>query len=284
MSLTEITAGDFRVRGRSLGGFYTGLHVPELRSLMDVGTALRTGAAAPNLFLSHAHADHLGALPALLGMRALTGVTSPLRVYLPSELVAPLEEMLAVFSTMHRWPMVVEFVPMEPGDVQSMHGNLCVRAIRTFHPVPSLGYVFFRKIKKLKPEFLSLPGPEIGIRRKRGDDIFTTHESREFAYVTDTLPDILDHHPELMTVDTLVMECTFLDEKKSVKDARAGCHIHLDELLPYIPKFQNKAVVLMHFSQIYSPRDIEAIFTARCPGEYRDRFHLFVPIGDVWWD
>lgn len=284
MSLTQIKTGDFTIRGRSLGGFYTGLHVPELRSLLDVGTALRTGAGVPNLFLSHAHADHLGALPALLGMRGLSGVTSPLRVFLPSELVVPLKEMLAAFSTMHRWPMLVDLIPMEPDDVEPMHGNLFVRAIRTFHPVPSLGYIFFKKIKKLKPEYLSLSGQEIGMRRKRGDDIFTHHEAHQFAYVTDTLPDILDHHPELLNVDTLVLECTFFDEKKSVKDARAGCHIHLDELLPYIPKFQNKAVVLMHFSQIYRPTDVQAIFDARCPKEHRDRFHLFMPDGDLWWD
>ena len=60
-AVSEYQLGDITVRGRSLGGFYTGLHVPQYHALFDVGTALRTGASAKNIFISHAHADHLGA-------------------------------------------------------------------------------------------------------------------------------------------------------------------------------------------------------------------------------
>lgn len=285
MSQTTIKTQSGTIIGRSLGGFYTSLFVPEYKSLFDVGTAFRIGASAKNLFLSHAHADHLGALPSLLGMRGLMGVKTPLRVFLPIELSSDLPDLLDAFSKMHRWTFDVEVVPLSPGDVTHVHGDLWVRAIRTLHPVPSLGYVLFRRIKKLKVEYMKLPGSEIGrLRRSGNEDMFTVIERKEFAYLTDTLPDVLIGNPDIFDVQTLVLECTFLNEKKSIQSARAGCHIHLDELLQFIGEFKNDSVVLMHFSQLYSPDDVREVFDARCPAEQRSRFQLLLPNSNQWWD
>ena len=35
------------------------------------------------------------------------------------------------------------------------------------HPVPSLGYQLLRRVKKLRPEYAHLPGPELGVRRSK---------------------------------------------------------------------------------------------------------------------
>ena len=53
----------------------------------------------------------------------------------------------------------------------------------------------------------------------------------ELAYATDTLVSVLDHAPELLDARVLIMECTFLDDRKPVAHARAGCHVHLDEVI-----------------------------------------------------
>jgi len=217
-------------------------------------------------------------------MRGLTGIKEPIKVFMPEDLASELPTALRSFGALHHWPLQVEIIPMKPGDMHDLGGHRWVRAIRTLHPVPSLGFIFFRRVQKLKPEFLELPGEEIRDRRIRGDDLFIQHEYLDFAYVTDTLPEVLDQNPELYNVSTLVLECTFLDERKSIENARAGCHIHLDELLPHIPKFQNESVVLMHFSQLYSPEEVHEVFDARCPPEYRDRFRLFAPKSGPWWD
>ena len=55
---------------------------------------------------------------------------------------------------------------MSPGDELALRGDLRVRAVRTFHPVPSLGYVLVRRVAKLQPELAGLPGPEIAARRR----------------------------------------------------------------------------------------------------------------------
>ena len=282
--VTEINAGALTVRGRSLGGMYTGLHIPELSALLDVGTALRTGAAANHLFLSHAHVDHVGALPSLLGLRGLMGVTAPLKIYFPAVIEAELLSALNSFSAMHHWPFDVVLNPMKPGDELVLKKTLSVRAFKTLHPVPSLGYLFFRRVQKLKDEFKALPGPEIARRRKAGDPLFYAHETLELAYATDTLPEVLDRNPWLFEVQTLIMECTFLDERKSVANARAGCHIHLDQLLDYLPKFSNKNIVLMHFSQLYTPREVERILQTRCSTSFMARCQALVPQENQWWD
>lgn len=282
--ITDISTSRLTVRGRSLGGMYTGLHVPELDALFDAGTALRSACGARNLFLSHAHVDHVGALPTLLGMRGLTGVQRPLRVFAPTEVAEGLPAALAGFSALHRWSLGVEAIAMEPGDEFQLRKDLWVRAFRTFHPVPSLGFLFFRRVNKLREEFKALPGPEIGRLRREGADIFDTAEHLELAYATDTLPEVLRHTPELYRARVTILECTFLDDRKPLAKARAGCHIHLDELLPHAERFENEALVLMHFSQLYRPDEVHALLDARWPSDSRARVRPLAPTGDLWWD
>ena len=114
-------------------------------------------------------------------------------------------------------------------------------------------------------------------------EIVTDQEDRlELAYATDTLISALDHAPELLRARTLIMECTFLDERKSLEAARAGCHIHLDEVVERADQFANEHVVLMHFSQIYRPDEIPGILDARLPPALRAKVIPFAPLGPHW--
>lgn len=280
---TRIDTDRYSIIGRSLGGMYTGLYVPELDVLLDAGTALRCGAAARHLFLSHAHLDHIGALAALIGMRGLMDVPPP-TIYAPAQAAAGIPAILDAFSALHRWPLDCEVVGLEAGDEVQLRRDLWVRAFETFHPVPSLGYLFFDRVQKLRPEFLDLPGPEIGRRRRAGEDLFDTVEHLELAYATDTLPEVLKHTPELFDARVTILECTFLDARKPLAKARAGCHIHLDELLPYAEKFRNEALVLMHFSQLYHPGEVHHILAERWPDGAAVKPRALAPEGGQWWD
>src|SRR5215217_4262932 len=68
--LTTVTAGPYTLRGVSVGGVYTSIAVPELGIVFDAGTSPRSTSAMDTILLSHGHADHIGALPAMLGIRA----------------------------------------------------------------------------------------------------------------------------------------------------------------------------------------------------------------------
>ncbi len=280
--LTEVKAGNYTVRGVSLGGIYTSLMVPEIGTMFDVGIAPRSFAGAKRLFLSHGHVDHIGALASFLGIRALTGKRSPLRVYLPAEIVDDLTAALAVLGGIQRYSLEIEAIGMKPGDEISLGDNLKVRAFRTFHPVPSLGYMFIRRVDKLRPQYRKLAGPEIAKRRLAGDDLFDVSDRLELAYATDTLAKVLDAEPALMDVRTLILECTFLNERKTLKDVHAGCHIHLDELIDRSAQFNNEQLVLMHFSQLYKPAEVHQILAERCPEELRKRLVAFAPESGNW--
>ena len=280
--LTTVTAGPYTLRGVSLGGVYTSIACPELGVLFDAGIPGRSLATADTILLSHGHVDHVGSLPALLGIRALHGKTKPPRVIMPAEIVDDLLAALAALTKLQHWPLHIEAIGMRAGEERELRGDLRVRAVQTFHPVPSLGYMITRKISKLKPEFHDLPGSEIATRRRAGEEMLVHEERAELAYVTDTLVSAFDHSPELYGARVLVMECTFLDSKKTLAGARAGCHIHLDEVIERAAKFTNETIVMMHFSQLYRPDEVAKILDARVPPELRKRIIPFVPDDTNW--
>jgi ribonuclease Z len=280
--LTSVTAGPYTLRGISVGGVYTSIAVPELGVLLDAGASPRSLAAIDTILLSHGHADHVGALPALLGIRALHGKAKPPRIVMPAEIVDDLRAALTSLSKLQRWPLEIDAIGMSPGDELALRADVSVRAVRTFHPVPSLGYVFVRKIAKLRPELVGMAGPEIAARRRAGEEVSVYEERLELAYATDTLVQALDNAPDLLRARVLIVEATFLDERKPLDAARAGCHIHLDEIIERADRFENEHVVLMHFSQLYRPDEIDGVLDARLPPALRRRVIAFAPSGPHW--
>jgi ribonuclease Z len=280
--LTTVTAGPFTLRGVSVGGVYTSIAVQELGLLFDAGIPARSLATIDTILLSHGHVDHIGSLPALLGIRALHGKSRPPRVIMPAEIVPDLVAALATLSKLQRWSLEIEAIGMNPGDELELRGDLRVRAVRTFHPVPSLAYVVVRRVSKLRPEFRDLSGGEIAARRRAGEAMLEHDDRMELAYATDTLVSVFEHSPELLRARVLIMECTFLDARKSLEGARAGCHIHLDEVIERAESFENEVIVLMHASQLYRPEEVATILDKRVPAALRKRIVPFVPDTHHW--
>lgn len=280
--LTSVTAGPYTVRGVSVGGVYTSIAIPELGVLFDAGISPRSAGGIDTILLSHGHADHMGALPALLGIRALSGKTKPPRVVMPAEIVADLEAALSALTRLQRWPLEIDAIGMLPGDEIALRGDLLVRAVRTFHPVPSLAYLLVRRVSKLRADLHGLAGPDIAARKRAGEIVTDLEDRLELAYATDTLVSVLDHSPELLQARVLIIESTFLDDRKTIEAARAGCHIHLDELIERADRFKNEHIVLMHISQLYRPDEVASILDARVPPGLRKRIIPFVPSSPHW--
>lgn len=71
------------------------------------------------------------------------------------------------------------------------------------------------------------------------------------------------------------MECTYLDEKKSIEETRKWGHIHLDEILPYADQFQNQFISLIHLSARYKNQEALKILELKLPSTLREKVHLF---------
>jgi ribonuclease Z len=279
--LTTVKAGAYTIRGVSVGGVYTSLHVPEVDCLFDAGIVARTLVGASNVLISHGHADHIGALPAIFGVRGLLGQPKP-RLFLPEQIREPVAASFEHLSHIQRYKLDADWVGVKPGDEHQLRRDLWVRVFRTHHTVPSVGYQLFRRVQKLRAEYVGMPGREIAERRSAGQELFQTVEHLELAYATDTLIRVLDTCPSLCTTRVLILECSFIDERKSLEQSRAGCHIHLDELLERADAFENEHLVLMHFSQIASPEEVRHTLARRCPKQLLDRVILFAPETGPW--
>jgi ribonuclease Z len=281
--LTEVQAGPYTIRGISIGGVYTSLQVPELNVVLDAGVPLRTFATTDHVFLSHGHSDHASSLGALLGIRGLVGKHSPAQVFLPAEIESAVQEALAALQRLHRSEISVETIPMLPGDTRKVYRDIWVRAFRTHHAGPSLGYQFFRRITKLKPEHQDLPGEEIGRLRREGvPGVFDEIERLELAYATDTLSKVLESAPSILESRVLILECTYLDDKRTVEETQERLHVHLDEIIARADRFQNEALVLMHFSQLYSPDHVRELIRERVPASLQERIRIFAPESNRW--
>jgi ribonuclease Z len=104
-----------------------------------------------------------------------------------------------------------------------------------------------------------------------------------WPYATDTLSRVLETEPSLLDSRVLMLECTFIDPKRTVQDAQDRSHIHLDEILARAERFQNEALVLMHFSQeAYHLDEVHSVIQARAPEVLRERLRIFAPSSGRW--
>ncbi len=280
-SITEVKAGKYTVRGVSVGGVYTSLQVPEMGALFDAGLTLRGLVSCERLFLSHGHADHVGGLVGMLGIRGIQG-RPRLRAFMPRAIHAGITGALEHMTAMHHFDLSMDSVPVDPGDEHQLRPDLHVRALKAHHVVPTLGYQFFNRTKRLKPAYQALSGPEIAARRRAGEDLFDEEERLELAYVTDTLLRVIDTTPSLLVTPVLILECTFLDERRSPELAHKTCHVHLNDLLLRAEEFQNEHLVLMHVSQLYKPAEVHAILKRRLPASLYARVVPFAPQSGRW--
>ena len=113
-------------------------------------------------------------------------------------------------------------------------------------------------------------------------DLFAEVERLELAYATDTLSRVLETSHELFDSRVLILECTFLDGKRTVGEAQERWHLHFEEIRERAERFQNEALVLMHFSQAYSPDEVHATIQARVPEKLRERLRIFAPPSGRW--
>ena len=95
-------------------------------------------------------------------------------------------------------------------------------------------------------------------------------------YTGDTDRGILESNDALFKAEVLIMECSFVADGHQERAARYR-HIHFDDIAEFANRFENRLIVLTHFSRRYSRGEIRDEIRRRCPAILRDRLRLALP-------
>ncbi|OQU84631.1 hypothetical protein SORBI_3004G090900 [Sorghum bicolor] len=263
----------YHVEGISIAGHETCVMFPSLNLAFDIGRCPPLAVSQDFLFVSHAHMDHIGGLPVYVATRGRRRMRPP-TVFVPACLADLVRRLFDVHRAMDQSDLDHKLVPLEVGEEYQLTKDLSVRPFRTYHVVPSQGYVIYKVKQKLKEEYAGLPGKELSNLKKSGVEITNVESTPEIAFSGDTMSDfILDpDNADVLKAKILVVESTFIDDSKSIEDARERGHIHLSEIVSLSDKLKNKAILLNHFSLRYTAEDIDAAIN-RLPPSFRSRVY-----------
>ena len=263
------------IEGYSRAAVQSYWRVPEMKLGFDLGAQPWDFMGTGNWFISHAHLDHIAALPVYVARRRMMKMSPP-KIYLPSCAVENVKRMLHAFSRLDRGRLPCHLVGVESNQEIELSRERLVTTHATKHTLPSLGYVVWDRRNKLKPEYSELRGDQIRDLRQAGEEVTVEQRVPRLAYLGDSTHAGLDENPVMYEAEVLITEMTFLapDHRKQ-KIHKLG-HIHLDDIVARKDRFQNQLVIATHFSTRYHPRQIEAIVKKAMPDMLDGRLHLWL--------
>ena len=119
-------------------------------------------------------------------------------------------------------------------------------AVEHVAPEPAVGYRVIETRRRLKPEFESLPQPEVEHRaRTQGrDSVMESYTHTLFAHSGDAMPVAVEY---VRDADLMVHDATFLE----AADRREPIHAASDEVFALACAARVRALVLTHLSIRY---------------------------------
>jgi ribonuclease Z len=263
------------IEGYSRAAVQSYWRIPEMKLGFDLGAQPWDFMGTPTWFISHAHLDHIAALPVYVARRRMMKMDPP-TIYLPEEIVTGVKELLGAFSRLDRGRLPCSLKGVKPGDEIELSRELVVDVIATDHRVPSVGYVVSERRKKLKPEYQDLTGEQIRDIRLAGNEVSEETRIARVGYLGDSTPRGLDDNPVLYEVEVLITELTFVSPDHRPEKIRKLGHIHLDHLVDRREQFENKLIVAGHLSTRYHPKQVERIVRKAFPDMLDGRLHLWL--------
>jgi ribonuclease Z len=273
--LLEYRTPGFNIVGYSRGAVQTLWHISEFDLLIDVGANSWDTAAAANLAVTHGHPDHLSGVVSYLSTRQIMKWRPP-RIFISKYYSENLRQMLDCWSKLSNESFPVEIIECAAGDRMNLKRNFFLRPFDSVHVLPTQGYLVEEDRQKLLPELVNATQSELVELKRNGASITETETFPVFAFCGDTQIEVLDRNPQLYEVETLVLECTFVDESVSNLHAGKYGHIHIDSIVERAELFKNKILVLSHFSTRWTRRQIIEALEQRIPDCLRERVVLWI--------
>jgi ribonuclease Z len=263
------------VEGWSRAAVQTYWRVPELKIGFDLGAQPWDFMGTPTWLITHAHLDHIAALPVFVARRRMMRMEPPV-IYLPAYAVEDVRRLLLVLQRLDRGRMVCDLRGIEPGAEFDLSREHVVTAFPTTHTIPSLGYVVWDRRHKLKEEYHGLPGEQIRDLRQSG--VVVTREVRTplLAYTGDTSPAGLDNCPAAYQAKILISELSFIRPNHRREKIHKFGHMHLDDYLERADRFENELIIWGHLSTRYHPQEVRRLVEAKLPPQLRERVRLWL--------
>jgi ribonuclease Z len=263
------------IEGYSRAAVQTYWRVPELKLGFDLGGSPWSFMGTQTFLITHSHLDHMAALPVYVARRRMMKMDPP-TIYVPAEVVEPVERMLRAWQRLDRGRMLCTLVGVSDGDEIELSREHVVTVFATKHTIASVGYVVWERRKKLKPEYHELRGDEIRDLRLSGVEV--AHDVRVplVCYTGDTAPAGWDGYAPVMESRILITELTFFRPEHRKEKIHKFGHTHLDDLIERAGRFQNELIILAHFSTRYQDSQLRKAIERRLPPELKDRVHLWL--------
>lgn len=275
MPVKSLVHKDLTIEGYSRAAVQTYWRVPEFKIGFDLGGQPWMFMTTGTWFVTHAHLDHVAALPVYVARRRMMKMEPP-TIYMPGSMVETVEKILRLFTRLDRGRMPCKLVPLEPGMEIELSRDHVVSVSATTHTVPSLGFVVWERRRKLKAEYQGLTGPQIRDLRMGGTDVTEERRVARFAYLGDSSPAGLDQCPAMYEAQVLVMEMTFIAPAHRKDKIHKFGHMHMDDVIERRSKFKNELIIAGHFSARYNAKRIREVVARAIPDMLDGRLHLWL--------
>ena len=270
----ELTYDGLLLRGISLSGIRTAIALPDFSFSFDVAQGYPFLLNLKNFFISHGHLDHAAGIPYIISQKAMNRQETP-NFYMPPSLIEPMDEIMKLWQKIENHEYSYNFVPVRADQDIPIKPNYFMRPFSTIHRIESFGYTLFHRHKRLAAEFQGLSQEQIIEIKKQGQELHDIQEIPLVSFTGDTQIEFLESRPWVKKSKILIMEATYLDDKKSVEHARSWGHTHLDEIIPHLDSIESEKIVLIHVSSRYSTDESLRILSTRISSRDKDRVVLF---------
>jgi ribonuclease BN (tRNA processing enzyme) len=270
-SKTLSNPSKWTLKGHSKAGEATFFLVEQLGIMLDAGGS--TYKTIKAIFLSHTHSDHAYALPNIYSRHSNPIPNQPdgRPIYFPKvchDAVTGLYYAYFKLADVNR-PVPVDYreeilhkfnirpTPVEHFqhiEVPGLNG-IFVEVLPAYHSVDSIGYGFYTKKTKLKPEYLPLAKSKdkedkqkFTELRKSNVEITQTFDQPEFVFFSDSTIENLKNHDEWKKYPVIINECTGFDEVRTPESTYNTAHTHWSHLFPIMKEHKDKEWIVIHTS------------------------------------